>query len=78
MAWQGNGMGAAWEQHAMCESACKGTALHPKTPTDSYIKLSPSKYFAVWTKFSITIKGNVCVTSGLRHDVDQICTLLGY
>jgi hypothetical protein len=20
-AWQGNGMGAAWERHAMCESA---------------------------------------------------------
>ena len=21
MAWQGNGMGAAWERHVMCESA---------------------------------------------------------
>ena len=21
MAWQGNGMGATWERHAMCESA---------------------------------------------------------
>jgi hypothetical protein len=26
MAWQGNGMGAAWSRHAMCESAFSGTA----------------------------------------------------
>ena len=24
MAWQGNGMDAAWARHAMCESALKG------------------------------------------------------
>jgi hypothetical protein len=26
-AWQGNGMGAAWERHAMCKSASNGTAF---------------------------------------------------
>ena len=25
MAWQGNGMGAAWERHAMCESALRSS-----------------------------------------------------
>jgi len=33
MAWQGNGMGAAWKRHAMCESALMGTfyllQIHP-------------------------------------------------
>jgi len=32
MAWQGNGMGAAWARHAMCESAFKGTVT-VDTPT---------------------------------------------
>ena len=27
MAWQGNGMGAAWARHAMCESAFKQTKI---------------------------------------------------
>ena len=35
MAWQGKGMGAAWERHAMCESAFSHTFSHIQSVTIS-------------------------------------------
>ena len=31
MAWQGNGLGAAWERHAVCESAIYHLTVHAST-----------------------------------------------
>ena len=31
--WQGNGMGAAWARHAMCESALSGGKDKPRQDT---------------------------------------------
>ena len=37
MAWQGNGIGAAWARHAMCESAFSGLPLTAEALSQSQV-----------------------------------------
>jgi hypothetical protein len=59
MAWQGNGMGAAWARHAMCESALRRRSAAARL-LRSWVRISPGAWMFVCCECFVLSGRDLC------------------